>query len=300
MDPKRVDEIYEQMGKFSVDLPSDAWSLGPKHVHEMISMTRGYINSVSHVLQEILQEKQNLDRAKHGVEAVFRMEADRLLVEDDRVKRAPNITDREATVNLILRERRTEIQLLEGQLLDLSYVERSVRHRYNELKATMSDIRAQRALIRDAIDTGSFYGDETETSRGSKFRAPSPDGLSEDDIDKSMRELDTMLVTGETPALIEPAVLSNDLTASDWAQIRRDDIEDHPRLAAESKPEPTPQSTASKPPADDFSDLIDGVDNSPPQVAPVKPTSVEDPEISRFLDGADELEDLFSDEFQSV
>ena len=290
MDPKRVDEIYEQMGKFSVELPSDAWVLGPKHIHEMISMTRGYTNSVSHILQEILQEKQSLDRAKHASEAVFRMEADRLLVEDERAKRGVNIADREATVNLILRERKSEIQALEGQLLDLGYVEKAVRHRYNELKSTMSDIRAQRALIRDAIDTGAFYGDETETSRGSKFSAPAPDGssLSEDDIDRSMRELDTMLVVGE---VLPPAELSNDLTPSEQAEALR--------LA----PTYEPQSVAAavKAPADDFSDLIDGVEDSPPQVAaPVVPPTPEDPEISRFLDGTDELEDLFSDELQSV
>ena len=289
MDPKRVDEIYEQMGKFSIELPSDAWVLGPKHIHEMISLTRGYTNSVSHVLQEILQEKQNLDRSKHALEAVFRMEADRLLVEDDRVKRAPNIADREATVNLILRERRTEIQLLEGQLLDLSYVEKAVRHRYNELKSTMSDIRAQRALIRDAIDTGSFYGDETQTSRGSTFGGapPTSDGLSEDAIDRSMRELDTMLVVGE---VLPPAELSNDLTPSEQAEALR--------LAPY---EPKSVVAAVKAPADDFSDLIDGVEDNPPQVAaPVVPPTPEDPEISRFLDGTDELEDLFSDELQSV
>jgi hypothetical protein len=196
-----------------------------------------------------------------------------------------NIADREATVNLILRERKSEIQALEGQLLDLSYVEKAVRHRYNELKSTMSDIRAQRALIRDAIDTGAFYGDETETSRGSKFSAPAPDGLSEDDIDRSMRELDTMLVTGEVP----PAEMSNDLTPSEQAE------------ALQPTPVNEPKPVVTKPPADDFSDLIDGIEDNPPQVvAPVGPATPEDPEISRFLDGTDELEDLFSEDLQSV
>jgi hypothetical protein len=288
MDPKRVDEIYEQMGKFSIELPPDAWALGPKHIHDMISLTRGYTNSVSHVLQEILQERQTLDRGKHAVESVFKMESDRLLAEDDRVRRLPNIADREATVNLILRERRTEIQDLEGLLLDLSYVEKAVKHRYNELKSTMSDIRAQRALIRDAIDTGSFYGDETETSRGSSrlsgSRPTSSDGggLSEDDIDKSMRELDTMMVTGEQPP--EPV-----------AQAKVSPVVPQPVVAQ-------PQPVVPSPPADDFSDLIDGVEDVPSPVAsPVAPpSSVEDPEITRFLDGTDELEDLFSDELQSV
>lgn len=282
MEPKRVDEIYDQIGKFSVDLPSDAWALGPKHIHEMISLTRGYINTVSLILQEILQERQNLDRSRHGLEAVFKIESDRLLAEDERVRRQPNIDDRKSTVNLILRDRLTEIQTLEGQLLDLGYVEKAVRHRYNELKSTMSDIRAQRALIRDAIDSGSFYGDETGTSRGSSTGAPSSD-FSEDEINRSMAELNDMLLSGQEPTDTNPEA-----------------------------PPPEPQEQVTPPPAppepqkatpeeDDFSDLIDGMDDVVVVEAVPAPTPapMADSELDRFLDG-DDLSNLFDDDTQSV
>jgi hypothetical protein len=281
MDSNRVDAIYEQIGKFSVELPSDAWALGPKHIHELISLTRGYTNSVSHLLQEILQERQLLDRSKHAAEAVFQIDSDRLLAEDDRVRRLPNIDDRKAVVHLILRERMTEIQTLQGQLLDLSYVEKAVRHRYNELKSTMSDIRAQRALIRDAIDTGSFYGDETVTPRGSTFSsssAPSDGGFSEADIDKSMAEIDDMLVAGvETPP-------------------------DVPVVTEPPPPEPVPLPVKKAVfDEDDFSDLIDGV-VSIEELLPTTPATngaPVDPDLARFLDG-DDLSNLFDEDTQSV
>lgn len=271
MDSQRVEAVYEEIGKYSVDLSSDAWSLGPKHVHELISMTRGYLNAVTHILQEILQERQNLDRAKHAAEAAYRIDSDRLLAEDDRVRRLPNIDDRKATIGLILRERLSEIQTLEGQLLDLSYVERAVRHRYNELKATMTDIRAQRALIRDAIDSGSFYGDETDASRGHRGnKAPAvqePD-FSEDEIAQTMAELNDILVSGDPPTAPDPVVA------------------------------PPPEAPKPAPAPDDFSDLIDGVVEETPAVVAPKPVP-EDPDLARFLDD-DELSNLFSDDTDSV
>lgn len=291
MELKRVEEVYEQLGKFTVDLPPDGWSLGPKYIHDMISLTRGYINSVSFILQEILQERQNLDRAKHAAQAMFDLESSRLLAEDDRVRRMPNIEDRKGQLNLILRERVLEIQGLEGQLLDLSYVEKAVKHRHNELKATMSDIRAQRALIRDAIDSGSYYGDESGTSRGSTTspRNGVSSNFSEADLDRDMAELDAMLASGVTPSetVTDPSPLPPEESP---ATIVEEPIVATPAVVVETSPAPM---------EDDFSDLISGVEDSPavPTVSvPTPQTTVEDPDLARFLDG----EDLFDEALQSV
>ena len=268
MDPSRVEVIYDQLGEFVIHLDADSWSMGPKYLHDLISKTRGYLNNVSFILQEILREKQSLDRSKHAAQAAFQVESDRLLAEDDRVRRLPNIDDRKATVNLICRDRLSEIATLDAQLLDLSYVEKAVRHRFQELKATMSDIRVQRALLRDAVDTGSFYGDETDTPRAKKVR-PSQEAI-ESDIDEVMQEVDSILL-GE---------------------------------ASESSDEATPDEPVAQDAAvaqvEDYSDVLDDVSlesETPQRVVEVKeaqPKTEEDEEIEGFLDD-DDLADLLAD-----
>lgn len=295
MESHRVDAIYEEIGKYSVDLAADAWSLGPRHVHELISMTRGYLNAVSYIMQEILQERQGLDRAKHAAEASFRIESDRLLAEDDRVRRLPNIEDRKATVSLIQRDLLAEIQNLEAQLLDLSYVDRAVRHRFNELKSTMTDIRAQRALIRDAIDVGSFYGDETDTPRGHRGpRAPllqDPD-FSEDEIAKTMEEINAKLVdpSGEDP-LPSAGTVGSGVPTLDGAGTSADDFADLIDGLGAGQPEQLVEGLRAPP--DDFSDLIAGVEEPAPPPVSEGPGS-DDPDLLRFLE-EDEISSLLFD-----
>lgn len=311
MEQKRIDEIYGQLGTFVVELTPDAWSLGPRFIHDLIAKTRGYLNSVSFILQEVLQEKQTLDRAKHAADAVFKIESDRLLAEDPRCQpvRLPNIDDRRAMVNLILREQVAEIQSLEGQLLDLSYVERATKHRFQELKATMTDIRAQRSLIRDAIDSGSFYGDETSTSRGTRHASPS--ALDEDEINKSMAELDDMLLNGEAPetetteesteATSDPTEATSDPTeeTTDTLEVSTDtSLEGEIEVEEE---QPLKSVGTSEVAVDDFSDVLEEFLPDEALKAENKANGQsEDPDISRFLEGDDDLSNLFDDDELTV
>lgn len=199
MTPERVEEIYKELDGYSVELDREAWSLGPKHLHDLIAKTRGYLNAVTFILQEILKEKQLLDRDKHAKESAFKVESDRLLAEDERVRRCPSIEDRRATINLILRDQLNDIASLDASLLDLGYVEKAVRHRYNELKATMTDIRAQRSLMRDHLDTGSFYGDEGDKSRKNRTAVDrdDPELVEESNIDQVMSEINSQLAESD-------------------------------------------------------------------------------------------------------
>lgn len=304
MELKRIEAIYAQLGTFTVELSPDAWSFGPKHIHDLISTTRGYLNSVSFILQEILQEKQRLDREKHAAEAVFSIESDRLLAQNDQVRHMPSITDRQSTINVLLRDHVQRISEFNAQLLDIGYVEKVVRHRYVELKGTMSDIKVQRALIRDAIDTGQFYGDENDASRGGASPgAPSPGKTPEftdDELDREMSSLNDMMLGAK-------------LSERDVAVSEEDEAFAVPmpekKTKSKPKPEPPPEpAKAAKPPApkpsppvssaaseDDFSDLIEGLESVPtPEPTPSAEKAngaPEDPDLARFLDGDDFLED---------
>ena len=166
MDSKRATEIYEEIGKFTIKLERDPASLGPKYLSDLICVGRNYTNKVSYFLLEIIREKQGLASELTAQEAAYAIESADLLVSDARVRAGVSIEDRKATISVLLRDRSRTINELKAELQNLDYVDKAVRHRHRELKDTMAEIRTQRSLIRDEIDTKSFYGDESTQVRG--------------------------------------------------------------------------------------------------------------------------------------
>jgi hypothetical protein len=121
---------------------------------------------VSAYHQEVHREKHRLESQKETLETAFRVASDELLASDRRVTGLPAIEDRTAMINLILRDERREIEKLGQDIRSLGHVEKAIRLRSRELEGTMTAIRTQKALIDMELRTGSFYGDENDTSRG--------------------------------------------------------------------------------------------------------------------------------------
>ena len=198
----RITTIYAELDKYSIQLHPDPRSLGPLYLTDLIAKTRNYLNAVSRIQLEVHQEKQTLSRDLRAHEVAYQVSADELLANDERVRRLPSIEDRKATVAMFLREERQLIDHLRSEIQDLEFVEKAVRHRHKELTSTMSEIKLQRSLIRDEIDTGAMYGDERKFSHERTQRAINP-ALGTDDI--SVEELEQLLA-GETLPETPPAL----------------------------------------------------------------------------------------------
>lgn len=160
MDSERITEIYEAITKYTIALEPDPASLGPKYLSEIIARCRNYLNATHMLVLEVHREKHLVQRELTALEAAYDIESADLLANDDRVRRLPNIDDRKATVSVILRDRLRAVQELRGIIEDLEIVDKAIRFRHRELKDTMAEIKVQRSLIRDELDTKSFYGDE--------------------------------------------------------------------------------------------------------------------------------------------
>ncbi len=163
MNVDRIKIIYSELERYVVQLHPDPRSLGPLYLNDLIAKTRNYLNAVSLVQLEVHREKQGLSRDLRAHEAAYQVSFDDLLANDERVRRLPSIEDRKATAGVFLRDERQAIEALKAALQDLDFVDKAVRHRHKELTATMSEIKLQRSLIRDEIDTGAMYGDERAT-----------------------------------------------------------------------------------------------------------------------------------------
>lgn len=195
MTPTEIRTIYDRIGKLTITLHSDPSSLGPKYLQEVIATCNNYKNEVSGILSDLMRRKHMVARNLQARQAAYQVSFDDLLANNESIRRLPNIEDRKATANVMLRSDRQAIAQLEAEQKDLEAVEKVVRHRHKELSDTMGAIKVQRSLIRDELDTKSFYGDE-RTNRGDTGRS-TPLG---DDLDDA--EL-SRLLDGEQAA-VEP------------------------------------------------------------------------------------------------
>jgi hypothetical protein len=100
----------------------------------------------------------------------------------------PNVRDREAVVNTMLRDQVQRIANFKAELSDIDLVEQSVKMVHKDLSDTAAEIRTQRSMIQADRVTGAGYGDESEMQAGRSPKLPEDDGLDEAELDKIMNE----------------------------------------------------------------------------------------------------------------
>jgi hypothetical protein len=194
-----------------VELAPDPVSKGPGYLQELISRTRGYLNRTSVFTQEAHQDHQFLERDLHAKKTVFQINSDELLANDRRVTQLPNIDDRKAFINVLLKDERQEISSLEQAIREIGFVEKAIKHRHKELDNTISAIRMQKSLIDSEGRTGSFYGDESNTSRGDVYSGRTKDPIDDMDGDDIGRLLAASL--GDPSEMVAPEASLDDLCA---------------------------------------------------------------------------------------
>lgn len=221
MDAARVKAIYDEINTLVIELEADPVTLGTQYLNNLIACCRNYLNRCSSILLEVSREKRDVAARLRAEEAAYQVSFDELLATDERVRVLPNIEDRRSTINVFLRDQRNSIEALKRELQDLEYVEKAVRHRHNELKSTNTDIKMQRQMVRDELDTGAFYGDEGDGVVRKMAQRKPEDDLDENAIDQILKghsiagsvtlnkedqaEVDAA-TTPEEPKAVEPKV----------------------------------------------------------------------------------------------
>lgn len=330
LDPKQVEDIYEQLPTLVLELDPDPVHRGPDYLQDAISKVRGMLNTTGVYLQRVLRFKAFLDKELLAASSSFEVASNDLMATDERVSRLPAVQDRIAMTNVILRRERRDILEKEQAVQEVTYLEKAVRHRHKELESTMSAIRLQTSLFKADIRTGAFYGDENSKSRGDDVA----DSLDPDEIDRLMEESESE-VQAETDS-IEDADLNLEDFLGSPAPVE-------PKKAEKPKPEPKkaekPKSRRSKKELDleDFDldlgdDLLicsvcgetqydtpggltcknghggapskdpslDGDEPEAPiesqlEVKPEAEPLEEDPDVSAFLDEEDDFADVLND-----
>jgi hypothetical protein len=217
MTPERIEEVLTRLPELVIELDSDPTSRGPAYLQDLIYRTRNMLNETGIYIQEVLRWKSGLESELEALGVAFQVDADELLTNEQRVNRLPAVQDRLAMINVILRDQRKAILERTKDVNDAGHVEKAVRHRHRELEHTMSAIRLQRSLIETERKTGSFYGDESETSRGEGTWGRKPP--KDDDIDEE-----------ELASLMERVTDGEDVEADEADEETPESVEAEPAL----------------------------------------------------------------------
>lgn len=219
---ERMEAIYAEMGKYVVTLDSDPRSRGPAYMQELIAQCRNYINEIDRILREVHVERHHLARNLRTREAQYKLTSDDLLANDARVKALPSIQDRLATIAVIQRTDRIEIDRLKGEVDDLDTVDKVVRHQHKQLSATMADIKLQRSLIDVEVRTGAFYGDE-RGGRQDQGETHDEGGVSEADLAEIMAGVAAEQANADAPPVAKPTLTAQAASVGD---LQDEDLSD--------------------------------------------------------------------------
>jgi hypothetical protein len=240
VEQKYVDDLYREIGTLRVELEPDPTVLGARYIQGVTSKCRNYLNKVSLIRVQLSQMRRNLMVQIAGEETALSIEKDHLLAENDTVQRQPNIRDREAVVNTMLRQQVQSIANKKRDLLDVETVDKAVKLVHDELIRTATEIKVQRSLLFSDRISGSGYGDESPLS-SSAPPAQEPAGINENELENLMKG-SIPLVPSTTPEDEDP-----DLIAA-LANIQ--DEESSSEVESE-KPGTTPVKSPAKPSVSD-------------------------------------------------
>jgi len=240
VEQKYVDELYREIGTFRVELEPDPTVLGARYIQSVTSKCRNLLNKVSQRRVELSLMRRNLMVQIAGEETALSIEKDHLLAENDTVQRQPNIRDREAVVNTMLRSQVQSIASKKRDLLDVETVDKAVKLVHDELIRTATEIKVQRSLLFSDRSSGSGYGDETPISSSTPPPTQAAD-INENELENLMR--------GTVPLV--PSTTSEDEDPDLIAALASIQDEDSPSEVTPDRPEEPAEKPSSKPTVSD-------------------------------------------------
>ncbi len=157
---EQVQAILDDLETMQVELPSDADGLGPTYLQNKTLELRTHLGRAEVHLQNLMKFRRTLQKELGLAEAEMELRFQDLMTNNTEVTRLPSVKDRENKAKYLLADLHRKILELKVALGDLTSVEVMVKTKLKELKEVSSEIKLHRSLLRDTLDTGSFYGSE--------------------------------------------------------------------------------------------------------------------------------------------
>jgi len=151
----QLNQMLEEVAGYEVELSSDPTlpHLGQKYLQNIISKCRNYTNRTLFYLQAVMRNEKSLKREVKQLELDLEFKTNEKLSDDPIVRAQPSIEDRKALAAALLRAEHENIAQFRVQLIDVQETVKILRMRYNDLQRTSNDIKLQRTIVKDDLDS---------------------------------------------------------------------------------------------------------------------------------------------------
>ena len=175
----QLSSILEEISGFEVALVDDPTlpQYGLRYLTERISTCRKYLNRVIFYMQTVGKQVKDLTIETRQMELDLELKTAQKLADDPVVKKQPSIEDRKALALMMLREEHDNLSVLKVDLLDALETFKIIKMKHQDLVRTNADIKSQRQLVKDDIDTQMAGGKGYSKPQARQDRSI-PDGMS--------------------------------------------------------------------------------------------------------------------------
>jgi hypothetical protein len=159
-----LNRILDEISKYEIDLADDPTQphLKQNYLQKMVAQCRRFQNRVQYYMTLIRKHENELRRKVKQNELDLELKVNAKLADDPIVMKGPSIDDRKALAIMLLKAEYDELSKLKVELADVEEYYKIVKSKYDQLRQTATDIRMQRALVRDDLMErmagGSGYG----------------------------------------------------------------------------------------------------------------------------------------------
>ena len=152
---EKIQQMLDEVAPFEIELEADPTQphLGTKYLQETLSRCRSYLNRVQYYMGITRMYERTLRVHVHELELNIDFKMKEYLADDAIVRQQPSIEDRRALAAMNLKAEHAELNALKADLLDVEESVKLLKHKYDHLRATSNDIKMQRHLVKDDMDS---------------------------------------------------------------------------------------------------------------------------------------------------
>ena len=152
MEKEYKDKIYDRLLEIKLNIDIGL-TPNPQEINQKIGECHAFIEEIEHFSIKVQKELSVIQQALNNSQALLDLKKDSLITQEP-IRSLPNIKDREAQSNLLLREERSKVKNYQNELTDLNNLLKAISLKQKNLTRANNDIKLQIRVLDAQIKLG--------------------------------------------------------------------------------------------------------------------------------------------------